>query len=196
MTVKTIYVFRHGQTDYNATRRAMGQMDIPLNETGLNQAGELAQKMVNMNIQAIYTSPLQRAMQTAQQVANKINTNIISNSGLMERNLGVLQGHIVRESDNPDEYQMDYEQLQLCMPAKLLGNNDWKPDGGESRNECLRRAQKTIKDILKKTPYDTIAISTHTGPMLAILDLAGGTDKRIGNCDYVKLIFDGKKFSK
>ena len=50
--------------------------------------------------------------------------------------------------------------------------------------------------VVKKTPYDTIAISTHTGPMLAILDLAGGTDKRIGNCDYVKLIFDGKKFSK
>ena len=45
MNKKTIYIFRHGQTDYNMSRRVMGQLDIPLNETGRTQAIELANKI-------------------------------------------------------------------------------------------------------------------------------------------------------
>lgn len=192
---KTIYIFRHGQTDYNLARRVMGQLDIPLNDTGRTQAVELAEKLATVAIGAVYSSPLARAIETAQAVANKTRAPIITDVRLMERNNGKLQGHIVRGTDNPAEYRMDYNQLELFLPASQLNNNNWRPDGGESRTECWTRGQMAVIDILKSTPYDTIAISTHSGIMHGILDLVGMGDIKIGNCDYAKLNWDGEKFS-
>ena len=192
---KTIYIFRHGQTDYNVARRVMGQLDIPLNDVGRAQAVELADKLATFAIGVIYSSPLTRAMETAQVVADKTGAPIITDVRLMERNNGKLQGHIVHCTDNPDEYQMDYNQLELFFPASQLNNNNWRPDGGESRIECWARGRAAIMDIVKNTPYDTIAVSTHSGIMRGILDLVGMGDTRIGNCDYVKLNWDGEKFS-
>ena len=102
---KTIYVFRHGQTDYNVARRVMGQMDIPLNDVGRVQATELANKLATFAIGAIYSSPLARAMETAQAVADKIGAPIITDKRLMERNNGKLQGHIVHGTNNPAEFR-------------------------------------------------------------------------------------------
>ncbi len=192
---KTIYVFRHGQTDYNVARRVMGQLDILLNDVGRAQAAELANKLATNKIGAIYSSPLARAMETAQAVADKIGAPVIADVRLMERNNGKLQGHIVHGTDNPSEYQMDYNQMELFLPAAQLNDNDWRPDGGESRTECWGRAQLAITDIVRNTPYDTIAISTHSGIMRGILDLVGMCDTKIGNCDYVKLNWDGKHFT-
>lgn len=196
MAAKTIYIFRHGQTDYNATHRVMGQLDIPLNETGIQQAINLADKMLGADIRVIYSSPLSRAMQTAQIVADKIGVNIKPHNGLMERHNGKLQGHIVHVADTPEQYQTDYAQTELFLPAEQLKNDNWQPDGGESRTECFKRAQQTIMDIIKESPYDTIAISTHSGPMTGILNLVNGTSERIGNTDCIKLTFDGKKLER
>ena len=192
---KTIYIFRHGQTDYNVARRVMGQLDIPLNDVGRAQAVELADKLATFAIGAIYSSPLTRAMETAQVVADKTGAPIITDARLMERNNGKLQGHIVHCTDNPAEYQMDYNQLELFFPASQLNNDNWRPDGGESRTECWTRGRAAVMDIVKNTPYDTIAVSTHSGIMRGILVLVGMGDARIGNCDYVKLNWDGEKFS-
>lgn len=192
---KTIYVFRHGQTDYNVARRVMGQMDIPLNDVGRVQAAELANKLATVAIGAIYSSPLTRAMETARAVADKIGAPVIADARLMERNNGKLQGHIVHGTDNPSEYQMDYNQMELFWPAAQLNDDNWQPDGGESRTECWARGRAAITDIAKNAPYDTIAISTHSVIMRGILDLVGMGDTKIGNCDYVKLNWDGKKFS-
>lgn len=194
MNKKTIYIFRHGQTDYNVSRRVMGQLDIPLNETGIAQAAELSTRLANTHLEVIYTSPLLRAKQTAQAVADKSNIQIITDDRLKERNNGVLQGHIVHGTDNPDEYQTDYNQLELFLPVAQLNDNNWKPDGGESRTECWVRAQKAITDIVKNSPYDTIAVSTHSVVMRGILNMVGMNDERIGNCEYVKLCWDGKSF--
>ena len=80
MLLKTIYVFRHGQTDYNVERRVMGQLDIPLNNVGHAQATELAEKLATAAIGAVYSSPLARAMETARAVANKIGVPIITDA--------------------------------------------------------------------------------------------------------------------
>ena len=194
MDKKTIYIFRHGQTDYNVSRRVMGQLDIPLNETGIAQAAELSTRLANTHLEVIYTSPLLRAKQTAQAVADKTNIQIITDDRLKERNNGVLQGHIVHGTDNPSEYKTDYNQLELFLPAEQLNDNNLRPDGGESRTECWKRAQKAITDIVKNTPYDTIAISTHSVIMRGILNMVGMNDEKIGNCEYVKLCWDGKSF--
>lgn len=193
MTAKTIYIFRHGQTDYNAQRRVMGRLDIPLNDTGIAQATELANKLATESIQVIYSSPLARAMQTAQIVADKTGANVISDDSLMERNMGCLSGHIVTMTEKPSEYQTDFRRRHLCLPAELLNNPDWRPNGGESRTESFHRAQQAIMKITKNSPFDTIAISTHGGVIWGILDIVGAADRPLGNCDYVKLTFDGNK---
>lgn len=136
---KTIYIFRHGQTDYNVARRVMGQLDIPLNDVGRIQAAELANKLETATIDVIYSSPLTRAIETARAIADKIGAPIITDARLMERNNGKLQGHIVHGTDNPSEYQMDYNQLELFWPASQLNDDNWQPDGGESRAECWAR---------------------------------------------------------
>lgn len=191
---KTIYIFRHGQTDYNVERRVMGQLDIPLNDVGHAQATELAEKLATAAIGAVYSSPLARAMETARAVADKTGAPIITDARLMERNNGKLQGHIVHGTENPDEYKMDYNQLELFFPASQLNDNNWRPDGGESRTECWTRGRAAITDIAQTTPYDIIAVSTHSGIMRGILDLVDMGNARIGNCDCVKLNWDGEKF--
>ncbi len=168
----------------------MGHLDIPLNKIGITQAKELANKLATEYIQTIYSSPLARAMQTAQIVADKICANVISDDRLMERNMGYLSGHIVTMTDNSSEYQTDFRRRHLCIPAELLNNPDWRPKGGESRTECFRRAQQAILKIAKNLPCDTIAISTHCGVIWGILDIVGATDRPLGNCDYIKLTFD------
>ena len=69
---KDFYIFRHGETDYNAQKRWQGQgIDIDLNKTGLKQAEDLAEKMQHLGLEIIYSSPLKRARQTAEFVAKK-----------------------------------------------------------------------------------------------------------------------------
>ena len=71
------YFVRHGQTDWNKEKRLQGIRDIPLNETGLNQARELRKQVEQNNLffDKVYTSPLTRAVVTAEMVSNKSRTD-------------------------------------------------------------------------------------------------------------------------
>lgn len=73
LPLKFFYFIRHGETDWNRDKRIMGQMDIPLNETGVAQARSARNLLKELNIQHIYTSPLLRAYQTAQILNEEIN---------------------------------------------------------------------------------------------------------------------------
>ena len=65
-----IYITRHGQTDYNAKELMQGQIDIPLNETGIAQAKATRKKVEDVKFDAVYSSPLDRAKTTASIVGN------------------------------------------------------------------------------------------------------------------------------
>ena len=196
MATKTIYIFRHGQTDLNLQHRPGGQLDIPLNETGLQQASELADKMARLSIEAIYSSPLTRAMQTAQKVADKTGAIIIQAPGLMERNLGKLQGHRVIQTDDPEKLKNDYTQTEVYAPTGWVDDVNWRPEDGETHNESVERAERTFMEIIQNTPYNTIGISTHSGPMRTIIKRVTGDSPWVNNCDYVTLVFDGKNWMK
>ena len=72
-----IYVTRHGQTDWNVQKKVMGRCDEPLNETGLQQAEETRNNLLNTKIDIIICSPLQRAKQTAEVINTDRNIPII-----------------------------------------------------------------------------------------------------------------------
>ncbi len=87
-----IYVTRHGQTDYNAGDRMQGRIDIPLNETGIKQAQETRKKVENVKFDAVYSSPLGRAITTASIIGNIDKENIITDERIIEASFGRYEG--------------------------------------------------------------------------------------------------------
>jgi len=97
------YFIRHGQTDWNKERRYMGQTDIPLNATGIAQAQTAAQNLQKISFSKIFSSPLQRALQTATIIGQTTNKEVIIIDELKEGCWGVMEG-----KDKGDEAWYDH----------------------------------------------------------------------------------------
>ncbi len=167
--MKHVYIFRHGETDWNTQKRAQGWIDIPLNDNGRSQAEKLASLLSPVGLEIIYSSPLSRALETARIVAKSANINVVVNEGLKEINLGIFSGKIIRVTDNPDEKKMDMSQDEIVVPSQLINNSDFVPLGGESMSQLDARAWNVLTEILKVTDCDKIGISTHSGLARSIL---------------------------
>ena len=93
-----IFMARHGETDWNVERRIQGSTDIPLNENGIRQAhslaGYLERQVVGKGgtITHIFTSPLERAKETAEIVGARLRVPVEAVSGLEEMNFGICEG--------------------------------------------------------------------------------------------------------
>ena len=111
-----ITMFRHGETDWNASKRIQGQTDVELNDRGFEQAQEIADTASHFRFTAIYSSDLSRAHATAQALAAKLGLEVVAIPELRERHLGMFQGWSGDEAQSrwPDEYaryrQRDSEQ--------------------------------------------------------------------------------------
>lgn len=195
---KSLYIFRHGETDWNVEKRAQGWIDIPLNDTGISQAKDLAKIMEPIGLDVIYSSPLSRALDTAKIVAKSNNTPIILHDGLKEKNFGVLGGKIVHVTSNPEDEQLDFSQDVIVMPASLIKDPDFKPENGESVNNAVSRFYSAILDILKTTGGKKIGISTHGGVARSLISKFIDSDiptRGMPNAAYFKLDWDGEKLS-
>lgn len=94
-----LYLTRHGQTDWNKESRAQGRADVPLNDTGRAQARELGEKIQNLQFDAVYSSPLRRAAETAQ-IAAGDKYDIIYDDRIMERSFGEYEGKQIASWDD------------------------------------------------------------------------------------------------
>lgn len=99
ITQKPFYYLRHGQTDWNLVKRFQGQIDIPLNATGVAQAHAARSQLDGLDISQIYCSPLSRARETAQIVNGVLNLKITEIHDLQECSFGVLEGEIRSMTD-------------------------------------------------------------------------------------------------
>lgn len=90
--VKNLFFIRHGQTDFNKTKRFMGSLDIPLNKHGISQILEILPLLQQQSISAIYTSPLTRALQTASIISYFLELPLFVVANLQERNFGLMEG--------------------------------------------------------------------------------------------------------
>ena len=86
-----IYILRHGQTNYNRDGKFQGQIDISLNETGIEQAQQAKELLKDINFDLVISSPLIRALKTAQIVTN--NAEIKTDKRIIERSFGTLEGN-------------------------------------------------------------------------------------------------------
>lgn len=96
-----LYITRHGETMRNAEQRILGRTDDPLSEKGKQQAAELAEKMKDIDIDMIFTSPLSRAKETAQTIADVKGMSLIVDDRLIETDFGDFEGR----PRNLEEYQ-------------------------------------------------------------------------------------------
>lgn len=193
---KTLYIFRHGETDANIEHRMQGWLDVPLNANGVAQAQALAQKLAGIKFDCVYSSPLSRALDTARAVVG--DQQIITNGDLREWNMGDFCGHIVRLTDSPADTSIDMSGDIIYAPFALLSNDDYIPPNGESYNMFVARVRDALLDIVKNSDGNTIAIATHTGVAKNIIkqftDVKWPRDG-MPNAEYFKLEYDGEKFT-
>ena len=144
-----IYLMRHGETDWNVERRMQGRSDIPLNETGLAQARRAAAGMRALPIDRIFSSPLIRASQTAQAVAEGRGLTVERDERLIEMGFGDLEGRLLR--DYP-ECKRIFSDPEHYVP---LGE-------GESYAALDDRCRRVMEELLLPLEgryHDVVAVS-------------------------------------
>ena len=179
-----IYIIRHGQTEMNQAHALQGRSDQPLNENGIRQAQEAAKGFGSLRFDRVYSSPLGRAIQTAEIVAPGV--PIVVDDRLIEMDYGPYEGRLIEMDYGP------YEGVDLTdMPAELIEFfrdfvHNPAPEGMEQLSSVVKRTGAFIEEI-KDLPGNTL-ISTHAIAMKGILEYltpdSGGRywSKHIGNC--------------
>ena len=154
-----LWMVRHGETDWNLEGRFQGQADPALNTNGLTQARELAGVLGDAGIQAIYSSDLTRALETARPLAESLGLPIRTDRRLREINLGEWQGLLLTD------IQMRHAELFRSHMADPLSVAS---PGGETALQVEQRAKHALDEILQMHPDETVAIVAH-GFVIAVL---------------------------
>jgi len=149
-----LYLIRHGQSANNAEGRFGGHSSTPLSALGEEQAERTANMLASEGIDAIYSSDLPRAIQTAKYTADLTKLEIHATPAFRERHVGVLEGLTFDESK--EKHPSDYYALVNRDLHHVIS-------GGESYRQLLRRATDTLDKILRNHRHERIAIYSHTG---------------------------------
>jgi len=156
--VTDILLIRHGETDWNVERRLQGHCDIALNAEGARQAAALAVVLRDEALDAIFSSDLQRAHDTAQAIATVRGMTVQTDPGLRERCFGAFEGLI--HSEISERYPADF----LAWKQRDL---DARYTAGERRAETLRefaaRALSSVTRLAGMQGHRRIAVVTHGG---------------------------------
>lgn len=160
-----LLLVRHGNTKLNSHERFWGKTDVELGADGIKQAERLRDRLASLKIDAIYASNLSRARVTAEIIAARHKTNIVTCAELSEINFGYIEG-------------LTFEEISQRYPdlAKLLTDWSISPEfpGGESFKEFNERVKRFIPRLEKHKPEETILIVAHAGTLrLLICNLMG-----------------------
>ena len=148
-----IVLVRHGQTEFNRTDRFRGRIDVPLNETGRWQAERAAAAIrERFRISAIYSSPLSRAMQTAEAIGRASNVDVQSLPGILDFCYGEWEGRAVAEVEQtcPEQYR-----LFVTAPHRAT------IPGGESLRSFRRRLASSAEYIAAAHQSETVVLVGH-----------------------------------
>ena len=154
----TLLLVRHGETPWNALGKIQGCTNIDLKDTGKYQAQLLSQKLKG-KFTAIYSSPLNRACETAQILATPNDLTVHKKEALREINFGLWEGMTFKEVATT--YPKAYAKWQTDE-APLCG-------GDGSLENCVIRVRECLFDIVKQHPNETIVAVSHGGLLKAAL---------------------------
>ena len=156
-----IFITRHGQTDWNVLGKLQGQTDIELNDTGRQQAKETGELIKNENIDLIISSPLKRAMETAEIINRNFNVSIIEDMRLMERRFGKFEG-----LDKKDREKLKEINPEINDVWDYNRNIDFY--NMETMKEFCSRIYEFLDDMIKNYKDKNILIVTHGGASVPI----------------------------
>jgi probable phosphoglycerate mutase len=172
----TILLARHGETDWNAERRVQGHSDTPLNETGRAQARALGDELAEEPFDAVYSSDLLRAHETARIVAQRRGLEVTAIRDLRERHFGTWEG-------------LTDDEILVRFPEAHSGA--W--GDGETRDEMAQRVFDALQRIAETHPSGRVLVVSHGGPLRAVLTHCGVDGVgRIDNCHVVRIEVDGR----
>src|SRR6266851_187680 len=151
------YLIRHGRTAWNNEDRLQGWADQPLDDTGLTQARALAAWLQAVAFDAFYSSPLRRARQTAEVVAEPHGLPVTLDDRLRERNVGDWTGLTLDQAraQAPDRFDADWRQSGA--------------PGGEAQAALTARVAAVVDDIVAAWPAATVAVVSHGGALSSVL---------------------------
>lgn len=179
---KHFYLFRHGQSVWNAEGRPHGQhpYPVPLTITGQEQAKELARLLSDKKIEIILTSDLLRAEQTANIIGDILKIGVIKDMRFREVDYGLLNGKYTfeREEIFPG-FRKCYADYALAFPE------------GECLNEVAERMNQGMKEYAENFEYQNIAISSHRRSIEVLIEkLFDYPCSALGNCSYAHIVYD------
>ncbi len=155
----TLFLVRHGETDWNAAGRWQGQTDVPLNPRGREQAREVAARLRTAGLAAVASSDLLRARSTAEIVAAELGLTVNHlDAALRERRFGCFEG-------------LTREEVEARFPeawARYVADPGPAPPGGESREELLGRLLPAVASAAARLPGPVLVV-LHGGAMRALL---------------------------
>ncbi|PTL82021.1 histidine phosphatase family protein [Vitiosangium sp. GDMCC 1.1324] len=187
-----LVVIRHGETAWNLDRRLQGHLDVPLNAHGRAQAEALGRALSSEPLDAIYSSDLSRAMQTAQALATGRVLQVQAEPRLRERHFGIFQGL------TPAEVEARHPEAFAAWKARMV---DWAPAGGESLAELHMRILDITLTLARRHPSGRIALVAHGGVLDCLYRAASGMaldaprQHELRNASINRLSSDGEQLT-
>jgi len=161
----TILLARHGESDWNRTKRWQGWADRPLTDFGRRQARELAARLEDTELDAVYSSDLQRARETAETVARAKNLTVVTMADLREVDVGSWSG--LTRAQAQDRFPEQYARW-------LEGGEGW--EDGETYEQLRGRVVRAIRAIAAQHEGARVLAVAHGGTIRAIHAAALGVD--------------------
>ncbi|MEE6282177.1 histidine phosphatase family protein [Georgenia sp. MJ170] len=158
MTGPTIVLWRHGQTDWNATMRLQGQSDIELNETGVAQAAAAAPRIAELGPTRIITSDLQRALRTAEALGDVTGVTVEPDERLRERSFGLWEG-------------LTQSEIKAGWPEAFRAwRQGEEPEGIEAdrRVDVGRRVAESILETVSEMDDDGVLVAVAHGAAITL----------------------------
>jgi len=188
-----IVLVRHGQTEWNRFERFRGRADVPLDADGLAQAEATAARIEReYQVAAVYSSPLSRALRTAEAIARRFSLGVQTHAGLLDIDYGAWQGL------TPDDVRQRQPEL---LEAWYQAPHTVRIPGGESLDDLRTRCTAAMGGFVERHPESTVALVAHTVVnrviLLAVLGL--GNDRfwhlRQDTCAINEIEADGGEFT-
>ncbi len=185
-----IILARHGETEWNVNEVFRGRIDIKLNETGIKQAELLAEYLSNTKIDAIYSSPLKRAVKTAETIAGYHKLDVEIAPGLIDFDYGKWQG--LPHQEVKDKYKELYAEW-INSPNRV------KIPAGESLNDVRKRAMSVVDDVIAKYKGAVVLVAHRVVNKVLICALLGLDNSHFWNirqdtCGITTFSYENERF--
>jgi len=185
-----IILVRHGETEWNVEEVFRGRIDIELNQTGIKQAKLLAEYLADLKIDAIYSSPLRRALKTAELIAGYHKLQVEVAPALIDFNFGKWQGLSLQEVR--DKYKEFYAEW-ISRPHKV------KIPSGESLDDVKDRAMTLVDDVITKYQGTVVLVSHRVVNKVLICALLGLDNSHFWNirqntCGITTFTYENGRF--